>query len=103
MKIELGFIRIYITRGRMKRRDKNDKTRRNNRRRINRVKPDIYERQAGRCFVCGQPFALVELHAHHIKPVSTHPKLVADPSNIRLVCKECHQLLHTNNGKEVKS
>ena len=100
MKISLGFINIYITRHRMKRRGTLDNLRRNHRRELNRVKSRMYRSSKGRCFVCGCHFKEDELHIHHVLPVSEHPELITQESNLRLMCAECHALIHSGR-KEV--
>lgn len=45
----------------------------------------------GKCADCG---ALAPLHAHHIKPKSTHPELRFDLSNGAAVCPTCHWKRH---------
>ena len=43
------------------------------------------------CQKCG---TVNNLQHHHIKPRSTHPELLADPSNIILLCVRCHARVH---------
>jgi len=47
--------------------------------------------EQGKCDHCGQS---VFLHAHHIKPVSTHPELRFTLSNGMTVCRTCHAKEH---------
>jgi hypothetical protein len=43
------------------------------------------------CERCG---STQHLHGHHIKPVSTHPELSGDPTNIVVLCSVCHGREH---------
>lgn len=60
-----------------------------------RRRKDVYERDGYTCQNCGRqggPYGSAELHAHHIVPKSaggTHKK-----SNLKTVCKACHQAIH---------
>ena len=94
-------IYIYITRYRMKRRDKLDDVRRNNRGKINRANKRIYKNNGCVCSVCGNHFPLNKLQAHHIKSVSEYPRLIAKQSNILLVCDKCHLGIHTHRKEAV--
>lgn len=97
MKIKLGTIYIYITKYRMKRRDKLDKLRSNKRGQLNRTKKRIYQKTGGVCSCCGEIFPLDELKIHHVIPVAVNPKLIAKESNLKLMCEECHVEYHKNN------
>lgn len=55
MMIKIFGIYIYISRYRMKRRDKLDDKRRNNRRLLNRFKKRIYKKTGGVCASVGSP------------------------------------------------
>lgn len=92
---------IYLTRCRMKRRGETDRLRRNARNRINRVKRRVYERQNGRCCVCGHAFPADRLNVHHILSVATHPWLIASEKNIRLACRDCHIKIHQLNKESI--
>lgn len=48
----------------------------------------------GKCTSCG---SLDDLHAHHIKPKSSHPELIYDLSNGIALCYRCHKKLHEEN------
>jgi hypothetical protein len=50
----------------------------------------------GKCMDCG---LLEPLHAHHIKPKSTHPELRYDLDNGVSVCPNCHHKRHQLEGK----
>jgi hypothetical protein len=45
----------------------------------------------GRCMDCG---SVEDLHAHHIKPKSTHPDLKLDVANGKTLCYRCHKQEH---------
>ena len=47
-----------------------------------------------KCVQCG---AKEDLHAHHIKPKSTHPDLILDLSNGMTLCYRCHKAEHEKN------
>ncbi len=63
-----------------------------------RRRRDVYERDRYTCQNCGRqggPYGDAELHAHHIVPKSTggtHKK-----SNLKTVCRDCHQAIHGNS------
>jgi 5-methylcytosine-specific restriction endonuclease McrA len=46
------------------------------------------------CEECGKK---EDLHAHHIKPKCIYPEFALDPSNAKILCKECHIDFHKNN------
>lgn len=48
----------------------------------------------GKCLECGKK---EDLHAHHIKPKSTHPKLKLDVGNGKTLCYSCHKKEHEKN------
>ena len=98
MKIKLGTIYIYITKYRMKRRDKLDDKRRNKRGILNRAKKRIYKQTGGVCSCCGKTFPIDALNIHHIVPVAVNPKLIAKESNLKLMCDACHVELHRKKG-----
>jgi len=56
----------------------------------------IRERDMHRCSICGR--AEVELHVHHIVPLSK--KGSNDPSNLMSVCVDCHRKLHDSVSNE---
>lgn len=51
----------------------------------------ILKRSGGECEKCG---ARGHLHAHHIKPVETHPELRLDRGNGIALCHLCHWEIH---------
>jgi 5-methylcytosine-specific restriction endonuclease McrA len=60
-----------------------------------KIAKEILKRDKYRCQKCGR----YGYHVHHIKPVSKHPDLVDDPTNLITYCKDCH--LKTGLHKEV--
>ena len=90
----IGPVNIYVTTSRMKRRNKRDDLYRNNRKKILRMKHQIWKRNGGRCEECGREFDEELLEVHHIVPVCERPDLICAQSNIHIVCPECHNRLH---------
>lgn len=57
----------------------------------------VYARDNWTCRMCsarGRVGGKVKLHAHHVKPFSTHPELVFDVANGLTLCVKCHHKLH---------
>ena len=52
------------------------------------MKREAYERQHGKCAICGHHFAIDEMHADHKKPWSRGGHTVA--SNCQMLCVECN-------------
>ena len=52
----------------------------------------LYNRQNGIGPDCGQPFAMSDMHAHHIK--SWRQGGITEPSNGVMLCTECHHNRH---------
>lgn len=48
-------------------------------------------KEVGKCQRCG---ANDNLHGHHIRSYADHPSLRIDPSNIKVLCRDCHKLEH---------
>lgn len=87
-------IHIYITTRRLKNPGRNERLRHNAEHAISRIKLSRYRKMDGCCEVCGQRFSINKLDMHHIKPVNTHPQLVAKNGNLLMVCHACHWKLH---------
>lgn len=60
----------------------------------------VFERDNYTCQRCGQVGG--ELHADHIKPFATHPKLRLELSNGRTLCKDCHKKTDTYGVRKRK-
>ena len=95
--IKIFNIYIYVTKYRMKRRDKLDKLRSNKRGQLTPAKRRIYKKTGGVCSCCGKSFPIDLLNIHHIVPVSVNPRLIAKESNLKLMCEACHVELHKTN------
>ena len=52
----------------------------------------VYKRDGWTCVNCG--YTGNNLHAHHIKSFSKHPKLRFDVNNGETLCRECHAIHH---------
>lgn len=50
---------------------------------------EVYERQEGRCPVCGQVFDIKDMHADHVTPWSKGGRTVVD--NCRMLCADCNR------------
>lgn len=62
----------------------------------NERRKEVYERDGYECQRCGEEGGKkgdVELHAHHIKPISQGGS--HDLNNLKTVCESCHQVLHS--------
>lgn len=55
---------------------------------------DAVKARDGKCLDCG---SVKDLHAHHVKPKSTHPELSLDVSNGKTLCYSCHKAEHERN------
>jgi 5-methylcytosine-specific restriction endonuclease McrA len=55
-----------------------------------RLRYEIILKRGNRCECCGRSPPEVEIHVDHIKPVSKHPELALEPSNLQVLCKECN-------------
>lgn len=53
-----------------------------------RTQRAAYERQDGRCAVCGLVFDLSDMHADHITPWSKGGH--ATPDNCQMLCRDCN-------------
>lgn len=53
-----------------------------------RTQRAAYERQDGRCAVCGLAFDLSDMHADHITPWSKGGH--ATPDNCQMLCRDCN-------------
>lgn len=55
---------------------------------LERDKRSAYEKQKGKCPLCGEHFELSEMHADHIKPWSKGGKTIA--TNCQMLCTQCN-------------
>ena len=54
-------------------------------------------REAG--YACARCGGRGKLELHHIKAVSEHPELAYDPTNIEVLCPDCHAHHHNTSGE----
>ena len=47
-----------------------------------------------RCQICGQHCESSQMEMHHILPVAGFPSLAKDTTNMMLLCRRCHFLVH---------
>lgn len=92
--IRIGRLRIYVTTFRMKRTMKRDERDRFLKKTLQKLKHVRYRRIGGICECCGHCFNEYDLEIHHVIPVSDAPHLSSSPSNIQLLCHECHYRHH---------
>ena len=54
---------------------------------------DIFrkKRKNSSCLICGSENNLT---IHHLKPVNKYPELKYNPTNLKVICSECHKELH---------
>lgn len=53
----------------------------------------VYERDKGICQLCGSSNWI---EAHHVLYKSERKDLIDEPTNLILLCKKCHMLVHSN-------
>lgn len=53
----------------------------------------VYERDRGICQLCGSSQCI---EAHHIRYRSERKDLIDEQTNLILLCKKCHMLVHSN-------
>ena len=56
-----------------------------------------FERDNYTCQICFTRGGTLE--AHHLKPYRSHPKLRLELTNLKTLCKQCHDTLHANEAK----
>ena len=47
-----------------------------------------YERQGGKCAICGKPCAFEEMDGDHVMPWSKGGK--TEPGNLQMLCRQCN-------------
>lgn len=50
---------------------------------------EVYEKQQGKCTLCGKPFAIEEMEADHITPWAAGGRTIA--ANCQMLCRECNR------------
>ena len=53
------------------------------------MRQKVYEKQNGKCFLCGEPFDITAMEGDHIKPWSKGGK--TDEDNCQMLCRECNR------------
>ncbi|WP_006524246.1 HNH endonuclease signature motif containing protein [Desulfoscipio gibsoniae] len=56
-----------------------------------------FNRDLGKCRICGLPVVYFDVHIHHIKPNLPIEQVNKVP-NLVTVHKQCHYLIHSNNN-----
>jgi thymidylate synthase (FAD) len=59
--------------------------------------PKVHAKNNWTCQSCGERGG--KLHAHHIKPVVSHPELARDFDNLTTLCVSCHRAEHFQSGE----
>lgn len=57
-----------------------------------RTRDYVYERDKGLCKRCGQFCHGRDAHVHHIIPIADDETLKLDPTNLKLLCRDCHMI-----------
>lgn len=65
-----------------------------------RTREYIYERDKGCCQRCGKFVFGRDAHVHHIVPIQEDESMKLEPTNLKLLCKDCH-MIEENEVKEV--
>ena len=58
----------------------------------------VLERDDYTCQKCGKTVDEIQIHCHHIDPVSQNPIESADIDNCITFCKDCHKWVHKQSG-----
>ena len=58
----------------------------------------VLERDDYTCQKCGKTIDEIQIHCHHIDPVSQNPIESADVDNCITFCKDCHKWVHEQGG-----
>lgn len=96
---------IYISRDRLRRRQKRDeamKTKRERRRHCVEVKMPMIAKRGGRCELCGREVTWRDSEIHHVLPYHLYEEWRDDERNAMVVCKDCHRAVHRNPVRMAK-
>ncbi len=56
----------------------------------------MFANSGGKCELCGRKMKREEMQLHHILPYSEFPQYGMNPSNLEMVCEDCHHAIHLN-------
>ena len=59
-------------------------------------KKRMFAVSGGTCDICGCRMSQDDLQLHHILPYAEFPQYGMNPSNLEMVCDECHHAIHMN-------
>ena len=62
----------------------------------------LYERQEGKCPICGTAIEYDHSELHHILPVGRFPELSRSIRNGIVLCHRCHKEIHMNPWKNIQ-
>jgi hypothetical protein len=60
------------------------------------IKRKAYEKQDGKCPMCGNHFEYKEMENHHVLPWGRFPEYRMKAKNMLFVCHKCHREIHNN-------
>ncbi len=69
---------------------------------IDKNKAKLYERQGGRCAMCGEDVPKEKIELHHVLPVCRFPELKLSIRNSVLLCHSCHKEVHLNPYRSIE-
>lgn len=95
-RLKLGAWRLYLANCRMKKMNPSNAARRSVSTAITAYKNRHYRLNGGVCDVCGKKVDRDEIQLHHVLPFYEFPQYGTNPSNMELVCPDCHHSLHLN-------
>lgn len=58
------------------------------------LRDQVLQRDHYECQWCGATVQMTTLEVDHIKPIEQYPELACDTSNLRVLCKDCHNKRH---------
>ncbi len=92
--------RIYFSRSKMRRCAPSLNRHKIHRRRhvnnLSRKKLRRYKQTGGCCQICGHHGEIGQMEMHHILPIAVFPELGNEITNMILLCRQCHFLVHHN-------